>query len=164
MAKLAAGILLYRRGPDDLEVLLAHPGGPLWSHKDDAAWTVPKGEPDPGEDLLHAAEREFREETGRALPPGKRLSLGHVRQASGKKVHVWAVEGDLDPSTCASNTCTIEWPPGSGRSLEIPEIDKVAWFPVELARRKLVVAQAVLPDRLVAALEGHAGNGEVVSG
>ena len=152
MAKLAAGILLYRRGRAHLAILLVHPGGPLWASKDEAAWSVPKGEPEPGEELLVAAEREFAEETGTAVPPGARLGLGEVRQASGKRVHVWAVEGDLDASACKSNTCMIEWPRGSGRSIEIPEIDRAAWFPLAVARHKLVLAQSVLPDRLAAAL------------
>ncbi len=152
MAKLAAGILLYRRAPDGPEVLLVHPGGPVWAGKDQAAWSVPKGEPDPGEDLLAAAEREFAEETGLAAPAGPRLPLGEVRQASGKRVHVWAVEGDLDAACCTSNTCTIEWPRGSGRLLEIPEVDQAAWFPLPAARDRLVLAQAPLVDRLALAL------------
>lgn len=152
MAKLAAGVLLFRRGPEGIDVLLVHPGGPLWANRDEAAWSVPKGEPEPGEDVLAAAEREFAEETGTPVPPGVRLALGEVRQASGKRVHVWAVEGDLDASACTSNTCTIEWPRGSGRSIEIPEIDRAAWFSLADARRKLVRAQAVLPDRLAATL------------
>ena len=148
MAKVAAGILLFRKGPADVEVLLVHPGGPLWAARDEAAWSVPKGEPDPGEDLLSAAEREFVEETGMDVPPGPRHPLGEVRQASGKRVHVWAVEGDLDAAKCTSNTCTIEWPRGSGRLVEIPEVDRAAWFPLGVARSKLVLAQAVLVERL----------------
>lgn len=154
MAKQAAGILLYRRSDAGVEVLLVHPGGPLWAGKDDEAWSVPKGEPDPDEPLLEAAEREFAEETGASVPPGARIPLGEVRQASGKRVHVWAVEGDLDAASCKSNTCTIEWPRGSGRLLEIPEVDQAAWFPLSTARHKLVRAQSVLAERLAAALGG----------
>ena len=153
MAKVAAGILLYRQRPADVEVLLVHPGGPLWAAKDEAAWSVPKGEPVPGEDLLSAAEREFAEETGMGVPPGPRHPLGEVRQASGKRVHVWAVEGDLDAARCTSNTCTIEWPRGSGRLIEIPEVDQAVWFPLGVARSKLVLAQAVLVERLAAILD-----------
>lgn len=156
MAKLAAGILLHRRAPAGIEVLLVHPGGPLWAGKDEAAWSVPKGEPEPGEDLLAAAEREFAEETGLPAPPGPRHPLGEIRQASGKRVHVWAVEGDLDAASCKSNTCTIEWPRGSGRLVEIPEVDKAAWFPLAVAPSKLVRAQAVLVERLAGVL-GLAG-------
>lgn len=148
MAKVAAGILLHRRAPSRVEVLLVHPGGPLWAGKDEAAWSVPKGEPEPGEDLLAAAEREFAEETGLPAPPGPRRPLGEIRQASGKRVHVWAVEGDLDAAACTSNTCAIEWPRGSGQLIEIPEVDQAAWFPLDLARSKLVPAQAVFVDRL----------------
>lgn len=148
MAKLAAGILLYRRGPEGLEVLLVHPGGPLWVRKDDAAWSVPKGEPEAGEDPLAAAEREFSEEVGSPAPPGRRLDLGEVRQASGKRVRVWAVEGDLDASACTSNHVELEWPPGSGRVELVPEVDRAEWFALGRARRKLVLAQAAFVERL----------------
>ena len=150
--KQAAGILLYRHRAGQVEVLLVHPGGPFWAGKDDAAWSVPKGEPEPGEDLLVAAEREFREETGSPAPAGPRIDLGEVRQASGKRVRVWAVEGDLDAASCHSNHATIEWPRGSGRTIVIPEVDRADWFELGVAHVKLVLAQAVLADRLGGAL------------
>lgn len=152
--KQAAGILLYRRGAAGTEVLLVHPGGPFWTGKDEAAWSVPKGEPEPDEDLLVAAEREFLEETGMPAPPGRRIDLGEIRQASGKRVRVWAVEGDLDAAACTSNHTTIEWPRGSGRSIVIPEVDRAEWYELGVARRKLVLAQAALADRLAEALGG----------
>lgn len=164
MAKVAAGILLYRRVGGETEVLLVHPGGPLWAGKDDAAWSVPKGEPDPGEELLAAAEREFLEETGLPAPRGARLALGEIRQASGKRVHVWAVEGDLDAGACSSNLCAIEWPRGSGRSILIPEVDRAEWFRLDLAATKLVRAQAPLVDRLAEALAPPAGPASVPGG
>ena len=159
--KQAAGILLYRKATGDVEVLLVHPGGPFWTGKDEAAWSVPKGEPEPGEDLLVAAEREFLEETGAAVPTGERIDLGEIRQASGKRVQVWAVEGDLDASACRSNHCEIEWPRGSGRSILVPEVDRAEWYGLEVARRKLVLAQAALVDRLVKALAEAPGAGQV---
>jgi len=148
MAKQAAGILIYRSGPQGPEVLLVHPGGPLWAGRDDASWSVPKGEPDPGEDLLAAAEREFAEEVGFPTPPGPRIDLGEIRQASGKRVRVWAVEGDLDATASTSNWCDIEWPRGSGFLIHIPEVDRAEWCSLPLARRKLVPAQAEFVDRL----------------
>lgn len=153
MPKISAGLLLYRRGPLGLEVLLAHPGGPLWRHKDLGAWTIPKGLLDPGEDPLDAARREFAEETGRRID-APAAPLGTITQASGKIVHGWAVEGDFDPAQLESNTFALEWPRGSGRTIDVPEVDRVAWFDLDEARRRLNPAQAPFLDRLGALLRG----------
>jgi predicted NUDIX family NTP pyrophosphohydrolase len=148
---VSAGVLLFRRSGGRLEVLLAHPGGPFWASKDAGAWTIPKGLAEADEELLAAARREFAEETG-LRPEGPFLPLGHVRQKSGKVVHAWACEADADPALMRSNTMWIEWPAGSGKRIEIPEIDRCGWFdPVE-ARRKLNPAQVAFVDRLEAAL------------
>ncbi len=149
--KRSAGLLMYRRRDSELEVLLVHPGGPFWQHKDLGAWSVPKGEYPLTEDPLAAARREFAEETGAAVD-GSFLPLGEVTQASGKVVTAWAVAGDFDPATLVSNTVKIEWPPRSGRQLEIPEVDRAAWFTITLARQKMNPAQAPFLDRLCAAV------------
>src|SRR5262245_60842671 len=146
--RTSAGILLWRERVGGLEVLLGHPGGPYFAGKDEDHWTVLKGEVDPGEDLLAVARREFEEETGNAPPDGPAIELGEIRQKSGKRVVAWALEGDLDPETAASNTFEMEWPPHSGRSGEFPEIDRVAWFELEEARVKIKAAQAAFLDRL----------------
>jgi predicted NUDIX family NTP pyrophosphohydrolase len=151
--RTSAGILLWRGAPGALEVLLGHPGGPYFSGKDAGHWTVLKGEVEPGEDLVAVARREFEEETGHAPPDGPAIDLARIRQKSGKVVHAWAVEGDLDPDAAASNTFEIEWPPGSGRSRTFPEIDRVAWFDLAEARRRIKPAQGPFLDRLEAALE-----------
>ncbi|MBA3875340.1 MAG: hypothetical protein C0498_00145 [Anaerolinea sp.] len=154
--RISAGILLYRRHDGELEVLLAHPGGPFFTSRDHGHWTIPKGEPDDGDELLAAAAREFEEETGHALaavagdPAEPPLDLGSVVQASGKRVHCWAVEGDLDPATATSNTFEMPWPPGSSRLRTFPEIDRVTWFPIEEARRRANASQAAFIDRLAA--------------
>jgi predicted NUDIX family NTP pyrophosphohydrolase len=154
MPNPSAGILLYRRTRGELEVFLIHPGGPFWAKKD--AWSIPKGEYDPHEPPLAAARREFQEETGSALaaelPDDRFMPLGFIRQRSGKEVTAWAVEGDFDPATLVSNTCSVEWPPRSGRQVEIPEADRGAWFTVEEARKKIFRGQELLLDRLVEAL------------
>lgn len=147
--KVSAGLLLFRRREDRLEVLLAHPGGPFWATKDAEAWTIPKGELEDGEDPLQAAAREFTEETGVAVDIETAHSLGSVRQKSGKTVLAWAVEGDLDPGLLRSNTFTIEWPPRSGRQTEFPEIDRVEWLETDIARVKLNPAQEPFVDRLI---------------
>lgn len=147
--KVSAGLLLFRRREDRLEVLLAHPGGPFWATKDAGAWTIPKGELEDGEDPLRAAAREFTEETGVTVDIEKAHSLGSVRQKSGKTVLAWAVEGDLDPGLLRSNTFTIEWPPRSGRQTEFPEIDRVEWLEPDIARVKLNPAQEPFVDRLI---------------
>ncbi|HML30139.1 MAG TPA: NUDIX domain-containing protein [Hyphomicrobium sp.] len=142
----SAGLLLYRRR-EELQVLLAHPGGPYWRNKDDGAWTVPKGEIRGGEDPLEAALREFEEETG-FQPEGNALSLGSLRQAGGKQVHVWAIEADWDPATLVSNQFSIEWPPRSGRMSAFPEIDRAAWFDIPAAYRKILKSQSEFLHRL----------------
>jgi predicted NUDIX family NTP pyrophosphohydrolase len=147
--KPSAGLLLYRRTSDGIEVLLAHPGGPIWAKRDDGAWSVPKGELEAGEEPFAVARREFREETSHEPPDGECLALGEVRQKSGKVVMAWACEGDLDPATAVSNRFDLEWPPRSGRFIEIPEVDRVEWFGPEEARRKLNPAQAAFVDRLL---------------
>jgi predicted NUDIX family NTP pyrophosphohydrolase len=189
---LSAGILLHRATPAGPEVLLAHPGGPWFARKDAGAWTIPKGEPDPGEVmdqapgppvgmpgaaaegspdrpanedpgppsaagtggwLLAVALREFAEETGHPAPPGPVADLGTIVQVGGKVVHAWAVQGDLNPATARSNTFELEWPPHSGRRASFPEVDRVAWFTMAEARRRIRPAQAPFVDRLAAALE-----------
>jgi predicted NUDIX family NTP pyrophosphohydrolase len=153
MAARSAGILLYRHRPDGLELLLVHPGGPFWARKDLGAWSIPKGEHAEDEDAEACARREFEEETGTAPPARALIDLGEVRQRSGKRVSVWAVEGDLDAGTVRSNTFTLEWPPRSGHEREFPEVDRAAWFGADEARRRLVPAQAEFVDRLLELLE-----------
>jgi len=147
----SAGILLYRNRGAATEVLLVHPGGPFWKNKDDGSWTIPKGEPSPGEELLDAAKREFREETGFAAD-GDGVPLAPVRQSGGKIVHAWAIEGDCKPEELASNSFTIEWPPCSGRMQSFPEVDRAAWFRLDDAKRKINRAQIDLLDQLAAML------------
>jgi predicted NUDIX family NTP pyrophosphohydrolase len=150
-ANMSAGLLLYRRAGDVVEVLLAHPGGPFWSHRDVGAWSIPKGLAADGEEPLAAACREFEEETG-VRPMGPFLSLGSVRQKAGKLIYAWAWEGDVDPARLTSNLVRLEWPRGSGRWLRFPEVDRCDWFRPQLAREKLNPAQAVFIDRLEAQL------------
>lgn len=158
-AQLSAGILLFRRRGSGFEVLLAHPGGPYWSRQQFASWSVPKGVAENGEALADVAAREFSEETGFELSTvavdgsAAPLDLGEVTLKSGKVVRAWAVEGDLDPALASSNEIEIAWPPRSGRTMVIPEVDQVAWFGVEEARRRAHPAQAAFVDRLVAALD-----------
>ena len=153
----SAGLLLYRRRDGRLELLLAHPGGPLFARRDAGAWTLPKGLIEPGETAIDVARREFREETGVDAPDrtASYLPLGQVRQASGKVVHAWAAEGDLDETRSVSNTFAMEYPRGSGRLATFPEIDRVGWFEPAEARRRLNPAQAPLVDRLLDALDGR---------
>jgi len=149
MRKESAGLLLYRRREEALEVLLVHPGGPFWAKKDAGAWTIPKGELAPGEAPLDAARREFREETGQEVA-GPFHALRPVRQAGGKTVYAWAVAGELDAAAIQSNTFEMEWPPRSGRRRAFPEIDRAQWFALEEARRRINPAQAALLDELAA--------------
>lgn len=149
MKKQSAGLLLYRRSNRGVEVLLVHPGGPFWAKKDAGVWSLPKGEFAADEDPLAAAKREFQEEVGQPAPVGSYLSLGTAQQASGKVVHAWALEADLDVSHIQSNTFTIEWPPHSGQQQAFPEIDKAGWFPLAVAGQKLVKDQSLFLERLV---------------
>lgn len=148
-APRSAGILLYRRREDALEVLLVHPGGPFWARKDEGVWSIPKGEYEPHEDALAAARREFEEELGTAAPAGAVHDLGEIRQRAGKLVHAFGLEGDLDATDITSNTVEIEWPPRSGRAVTIPEVDRAEWFALDEARKRILAAQAELLDRLV---------------
>ena len=152
MAKISAGLLLYRRGRDGIEVLLVHPGGPFWARKDAGAWSIPKGEAAEGEDLLARARQEFVEETGSAIE-GRFQALTPIRQAGGKTVHAWAVEGDCDAEAIRSNTFTMEWPPRSGRHQEFPEVDRAQWFDLAAAREKINKGQLGLLAELAALLE-----------
>ena len=147
----SAGLLLFRGRAADLEVLLAHPGGPFWQNKDDGAWSIPKGLIGNDEAPLSADWREFAEETGHD-PEGVFLPLGETRQPGGKVLQVWAIEGDWDPALIRSNTFEMEWPPHSGRLRNFPEIDRAAWFAVADARRKILMGQAIFVDRLLEAL------------
>jgi predicted NUDIX family NTP pyrophosphohydrolase len=149
----SAGLLLYRRtSAGAFEVLLAHPGGPLWAKRDAGVWTVPKGEFHEGEEAWAVARREFEEETGHPAPDGDSIELGEIRQKGGKLVEAWALEGDLDPATARSNTFPLEWPPRSGRWITIPEIDRVEWFAPDEARQRIKDAQIPFIDRLLDAL------------
>jgi predicted NUDIX family NTP pyrophosphohydrolase len=150
-SKRSAGLLMYRRRESGIEVLLVHPGGPLWAKKDRGAWTLPKGEYDLEEDPLHAARREFQEETG-FVAEGEFLALGSVRQKSGKIVAAWAFEGDCDPAKLVSNTCEIEWPPHTGRRMEIPEVDRGGWFGLAEAHAFIREEQGKLLDALAGIL------------
>ena len=154
--KASAGILVYRRRAG-LEVMLAHPGGPIWARKDEGAWSVPKGELDGDEDPLAAAQREFLEETGQNLPDSPLVDLGTVTQRSGKLVHAWAVEGDFEAARLESNDFEMEWPPRSGKTARFPEIDRFEWFDAAMARFKINPAQVAFIDRLEEALRGERG-------
>ena len=151
MATRSAGLLLFRTASDSLEVLLVHPGGPFWAKRDDGAWSIPKGEIHAGEDPFQAALREFREEMG-APVDGDFIALAPRRQAGGKIVHAWAVAAQFDPSRLRSNTFTMEWPPRSGQRREFPEIDRAAWFPLDVARAKILKSQAGFLDELIRTL------------
>jgi predicted NUDIX family NTP pyrophosphohydrolase len=156
MAKRSAGLLMYRRRENDLEVFLVHPGGPFWAKKDLGSWSIPKGEYTEGEDPLEAARREFTEETGfdtGFAAAGDFIDLGTIKQAGGKLVSVWAVEGDCDPAELRSNTCMIEWPPRSGRQIEIPEVDRGAWVGIDEARQRILKSQAPVIDLLLKQLQ-----------
>jgi predicted NUDIX family NTP pyrophosphohydrolase len=149
MAKTSAGILLFRRGPAGVEVMLVHPGGPFWAKKDAGSWSIPKGLAGEGEDLLAAAKREFREETGMSVK-GEFLVLGAHKQPGGKTIVAWALEGDFDPATLKSNMFAIEWPPRSGRMAEFPEVDRAAWYSIDEALEKASKGQTPIIAALVA--------------
>ncbi len=154
--KRSAGILLFRRdGGGAAEFLLIHPGGPFWARKDEGAWSIPKGQIEEAEEPRACAIRELEEELGSApqLDPERLIELGSIRQRAGKTVEAWAAEAEFDPSTLASNTFTMEWPPRSGREAEFPEVDRAEWFEPEAARAKIIPAQAELLDRLLEKLE-----------
>jgi predicted NUDIX family NTP pyrophosphohydrolase len=154
--KLSAGLMLYRSGKQDdevvLEVLLAHMGGPFWARKDEGAWSIPKGEYEPEEDPFDAARREFEEEMGSPPPLSGYRDLGNISQRGGKLVTAWAAEGDFDAARAVSNTFELEWPRGSGRMQSFPEIDRAGWFTADVARAKLVQGQQPFVDRLLQTL------------
>ena len=147
MPKTSSGLLMFRRRGGELEFLLVHPGGPLWGHKDEGFWSIPKGEVEPGEDLLAAARREFEEETS-LTPVGPFIDLAPVTTKSGKVIHAWAFEGDCDTAAIRSNLFTMEWPPHSGRQAQFPEIDRAEFFAIDAARKKIGPSQAPLLDEL----------------
>jgi predicted NUDIX family NTP pyrophosphohydrolase len=151
MPKRSAGLLMYRRNNRRLEVFLVHPGGPFWAKKDLGAWSIAKGEYAEGELPLEAARREFEEETG-FVATGDFLELGTVQQAGGKVVSAWAFEGDCDPGKLISNRCEIEWPPRSGRQIEIPEVDRASWFSIAEAKERILKSQAPFLERLCSLL------------
>ena len=148
MAKISAGILLFRRRPAGIEVMLVHPGGPFWAKKDAGSWSIPKGLADEGENLLEAAKREFLEETGMPVE-GEFLDLGAHKQPGGKTVVAWACEGDFDPASLTSNMFSLEWPPRSGRMAQFPEVDRAAWYSIDEALEKINKGQRPI----IAALE-----------
>jgi predicted NUDIX family NTP pyrophosphohydrolase len=152
VSKHSAGILPYRvTSSHRVEVLIVHPGGPLWANKDDGAWSIAKGEYEPAQepDPLLVARREFAEELGKPVPPGRLLDLGELRQPNGKRIVVWALDADLDVSEVVSNSFDMEWPPKSGRMQSFPEVDRARWFPVNHARSKLSKGQVPFLDRLL---------------
>ena len=155
-SRISAGLLMFRRKHDELEFLLAHPGGPFFARKDEGVWTIPKGEAEPDEDLLTRAQIEFEEEVGfRPENVQAWIELGWIRQKGGKVVHGWAFEGNLpEPFECKSNLFELEWPPRSGKRQKFPEVDQACFFTEEVARRKLKPAQVPFLDRLRSALEG----------
>ena len=156
MPKQAAGILLYRQSARGLELLLAHPGGPLWARKDLGAWTIPKGQFGDDESALAAAQREFAEEMG-SPARGEFVELGSIRQPSGKIVHGFTAECDFDVTTVKSNLFELEWPPKSGKHGQFPEVDRAQWFSVEEARRKILTGQQPFIDRLLALVKSQSG-------
>jgi predicted NUDIX family NTP pyrophosphohydrolase len=159
MPKISAGLLMYRITSGKPQVLLVHLGGPFWQKKDAGAWVIPRGEVNENEDLLAAAQREFAEETG-FKASGPFAALGEVRQKSGKRIHVWAFEGDCDPSQLRSNAFEIEWPPGSGKRQEFPEVDRGQFFSLEEGKEKIVAAEAVFLERLGAMESGTKGGAQ----
>jgi predicted NUDIX family NTP pyrophosphohydrolase len=153
--KRSAGLLAFRGAADAVEVLLVHLGGPFWAKKDDGAWSIPKGEFADDEDPFHAALREFEEETGEAVTGSRFVALQPQRQAGGKLVYAWAVESEFDPARLRSNTFSMEWPPRSGRQQVFPEVDRAEWFPLDVARRKILRGERGFLDELQVALRGR---------
>ncbi len=147
MPKQSAGILLYRKINNILQIFLVHPGGPFFKNKDEGSWTIPKGEFLDDEEPLAAAKREFQEETGKRVD-GDFISLGSIKQKSGKTVYAWAIEGDIDQETIVSNVFDLEWPPRSGEMISIPEVDRADWFDIDIAKQKINPAQVPLIERL----------------
>jgi predicted NUDIX family NTP pyrophosphohydrolase len=154
VARRSAGILLHRAGPDGVEVLLGHMGGPFWARKDAGAWTLPKGEYGDDETPEAAARREFTEELGLPVPSGELVPLGEVKQSGGKVVTAWALRADLDPADVVPGTFDLEWPPRSGKVAQFPELDRVAWFGLDAAAAKIVKSQSPLLTALAATLAG----------
>ena len=152
MVKKSAGLLMFRRRQGSVEVFLVHPGGPFWTKKDEGAWSIPKGEYDPGEDPLEAAQREFQEETGFAVD-GEFLPLAPRKQPSGKIISAWALEGEGDASAIQSNKFSMEWPPRSGKHQEFPEVDRAGWFSLSAAKEKILKGQAPFLEELREILE-----------
>jgi predicted NUDIX family NTP pyrophosphohydrolase len=152
--RVSAGLLMYRYQNGQLQVLLAHPGGPFFTNKDGGVWSIPKGEPEPDENLFETAQREFREEVG-VTPAGSFIALTPIKQKGGKIVHAWAFKGDCNPSECVSNMFTMEWPLRSGRQVEFPESDRVDFFDVDTAKRKIKDRQVPLIDELEKLLNGR---------
>lgn len=155
---VSAGLLMYRGEDSSLQVLLVHPGGPFFRNKDEGAWSIPKGEVEPGEDFLETAKREFQEEIG-ITPIGPFVALKFVKQKGGKTVHAWAFQGDLDPQAVLSNTFTMEWPPRSGRQMEFPEVDRAEFFDAAVAKHKINAAQVAFINELEGILNGKAVDG-----
>ena len=154
MARISAGLLMYRVRDRAIEILLAHPGGPYFVNKDKGFWSIPKGEPDANEDLFATAQREFEEETSlKAVGPF--IPLKPIQQKGGKIVHAWAFEGDCDPATLKSNTFMMEWPPKSGRQMEFPEMDRLEFFDLAMAKKKIKAGQEALIEELAAILPHH---------
>jgi predicted NUDIX family NTP pyrophosphohydrolase len=156
MPRLSSGLLLFRRRERGVEVMLVHMGGPFWSRRDAAGWSLPKGEHEPGEDSLHAARREFAEELGSPPPHGAAIDLGSLKQPSGKVIRAWALNADMDVSEIRSNTFELEWPRGSGKLQRFPEVDRAGWFELTAAREKLVGGQRPFLDLLREQIEGAA--------
>jgi predicted NUDIX family NTP pyrophosphohydrolase len=150
--KMSAGVLLYRTRDRRIEVFLVHPGGPYWKNKDAGSWTIPKGEIEEGDDPLATARREFHEETGSHVT-GEFAPLAPLRQTGGKLVHAWAVKGDIDAASLTSNKFLMEWPPRSGQQREFPEIDRGEWFPMPMAKEKILPAQQGFLEQLEQRLE-----------
>lgn len=153
-SRVSAGLLLYRRTNTGVEVLLGHPGGPYFDGKDAGVWSIPKGQAEPGEALLDVAKREFGEETGHVIGSSSAfIELGSIKQRGGKTVHAWAIEGDMDPAEAWSNSFRMEWPPQSGLFIDVPELDRVAWFEPDRARMAMNPGQAPLVDLLLETLK-----------